>query len=117
MYAFTTQNGKFDDEKTIDGTGILYDHNRFVKKEGLISTQIDDIVLFETNRKLNYKERIIAVYRTLLIGLDLALGVVCIIDLKYVLVHVQHFILTKQKMCISLMQKDSQVLFYLGKNI
>ena len=36
-----------------------YDHNRSIKKEGPISTQIDDIVLFETNRKLNYKERII----------------------------------------------------------
>lgn len=69
------------DEKTIDGTGILYDHNRSIKKEGPISTQIDDIVLFETNRKLNYKERIIA-GRTLLIGLDVALGVVCIIDPK-----------------------------------
>lgn len=77
-----TSTWVIDEEKNeISGEGTLYNHNRKVIETGQIVKSLDEAVLFETNKKLTKDEELI-MSRTILIGVDVTMGVVCIIDPK-----------------------------------
>ncbi|TNE80735.1 MAG: hypothetical protein EP332_06880 [Bacteroidetes bacterium] len=67
---------------TVSGTGSQFDFNRRLVYQGALTIQIDSVAIFETNTKLQNTEaeRIRAL--SILAGLDLGLGLVCISNPK-----------------------------------
>lgn len=66
----------------VSGIGIKYDFNRNQTYQGSIDIPIDSVVIFETNKKIDKPEsgRITAL--SILAGLDVAIGIICIINPK-----------------------------------
>jgi hypothetical protein len=66
----------------VSGNGTQYDYNRRQTFQGLINIPIDSVALFETNVKIRNPEagRIAAL--SLLAGLDVAVGIICLTNPK-----------------------------------
>ena len=64
--------------QTVSGYGVQYDFSRNKKFEGAISISIDSVSIFETNKKIINPEagRIAAL--SILAGLDVVVGIICI---------------------------------------
>lgn len=62
----------------VTGNGITYDFNRQKKYEGSLSTPIDSVAIFETNRKLVKPEEGRIAALCIMAGVDVILGIICI---------------------------------------
>lgn len=69
-------------QNVIIGKGIKYDLSRVKLFEGNLSIPVNDILLYETNEKLTgtEKDRLLAL--TLMAGVDVALGMFCLVNPK-----------------------------------
>ncbi len=63
---------------TVNGFGLRYDFNRVKVYEGILTILIDSVAIFETNKKLQNPElgRIAAL--TIMAGVDVAVGILCL---------------------------------------
>lgn len=69
-------------QDTLSGYGIRYDYNRNKISEGKVTIPIDDVVIFETNRKLLYDQSSRITALSILAGVDVILGIICITNPK-----------------------------------
>lgn len=67
---------------TVSGNGSKYDFNRKNVFEGAISIPIDSVAIFETNTKLKNPEGERIATLSVLAGLDVAVGIICITNPK-----------------------------------
>ena len=64
------------------GNGIKYNFNRRLVSEGTINIQIDSVVIFETNKKIQKAESSRIAALSILAGVDVALSIFCIANPK-----------------------------------
>ncbi len=69
-------------QNTVSGTGTRYDFNRNVASEGALAVAIDSVAIFETNQKLEGTEADRIIPLSIMAGLDVVLGILCITNPK-----------------------------------
>jgi hypothetical protein len=69
-------------QNAVSGKGNHYDFNRKKIYEGKISIPIDSVAIFETNRSLEETENSRITGLTIMAGLDVAMGVFCLLNPK-----------------------------------
>jgi hypothetical protein len=65
-------------QEFISGNGIVYDSRRTPTHTGPVNVPIDDVAIFETNKKLIYDESSRVASLSVLTGVDILMGVLCI---------------------------------------
>lgn len=69
-------------QNTVSGTGTRYDFNRNLASEGALAVAIDSVAIFETNRKLPSPESDRIIPLSIMAGLDVVIGILCITNPK-----------------------------------
>ncbi len=67
---------------TITGNGIIYDFNRVIVSEGTFSIPVDSVAIFETNTKILNPEAGRVAALSVLAGVDLIVGIICLTNPK-----------------------------------
>ena len=69
-------------ENIVTGTGTRYDFNRNLASQGALAVAIDSVAIFETNHKLEGTEADRIIPLSIMAGLDITFGILCIINPK-----------------------------------
>lgn len=69
-------------QQYVSGNGIRYDFNRTQIEEGPIQLSIDSVAIFETNSKIHKSENARITALSILAGIDLTIGMICITNPK-----------------------------------